>query len=515
MKKIAVLIAFLFPMILFSQSVAINTDGSLPDNNAILDIKSNSKGILIPRLTTLQRTSIAGPSVGLTVYDIDTYNHWVYRGDVNGGWVELMNNLDKHWERTGTNIFNNNPGNIGIGTNSPAVKLAINGLNPSIGMYNNGLAVGSIQADGFDLKIGTHPDNPVGDILFQPKGVDKFTITESGKIGIGTNSPLSLLSINGNNTDAAEILFQKNNSNKSYLKDLNNHLTLGTSADNTAGDLLFRTKDITRMSISSLGQVNITNTNGWPVGFVLSGADPVLEFKNAGIDRGFVKMIGNDLKIGTELINQNGNFVVTTHGSDKFYVDENGKVGIGAAATSIHPLSIAEQGTGRSGISFLADLNNTERGSLSYTNTSGSLRCNTGDLTVSAFGFGLKCYAGGGFSFGGNTKATGYALSVHGKVIAPEFTTLAIGAWPDYVFADDYKLKPLVEVKKFIADNKHLPNIPSAKEIEKNGIQLGDMSKKLMEKVEELTLYVIELSEQNIQLQKQFNELKKIINNNL
>jgi hypothetical protein len=56
-------------------------------------------------------------------------------------------------------------------------------------------------------------------------------------------------------------------------------------------------------------------------------------------------------------------------------------------------------------------------------------------------------------------------------------------------------------VEKFIAANKHLPNIPSAVEVEKNGIEVGDMQKRMMEKIEELTLYVIEL-------EKQVNELK-------
>jgi hypothetical protein len=105
-------------------------------------------------------------------------------------------------------------------------------------------------------------------------------------------------------------------------------------------------------------------------------------------------------------------------------------------------------------------------------------------------------------NFGTGLTPNTYTASFEGKVIATEFTALAINSWPDYVFADEYKLKSLAEVKKFIAENKHLPNIPSAKEIEKNGIQLGDMSNRLMEKVEELTLYIIGLQEQIDELKK-------------
>jgi len=64
--------------------------------------------------------------------------------------------------------------------------------------------------------------------------------------------------------------------------------------------------------------------------------------------------------------------------------------------------------------------------------------------------------------------------------------------WPDYVFASNYELKDLEEVKNFINQNGHLPNIPSAKEVEEEGIMLGEMNAKLLEKIEELTLYTID-----------------------
>ncbi len=86
-------------------------------------------------------------------------------------------------------------------------------------------------------------------------------------------------------------------------------------------------------------------------------------------------------------------------------------------------------------------------------------------------------------------------------------------AWPDYVFEENYKLRPLVEVENFIKLNGHLPNIPNAKTIESEGVNLGEMNKLLMEKVEELTLYLIE---QNKQLQIQntrIESLEKTIEN--
>lgn len=75
--------------------------------------------------------------------------------------------------------------------------------------------------------------------------------------------------------------------------------------------------------------------------------------------------------------------------------------------------------------------------------------------------------------------------------------------WSDYVFEDDYKLLPLEEVEAHIAKNGHLPNVPSAEEVAKEGIDLAKMDAKLLEKIEELTLYVIEQQKQIKKLQEQ------------
>ena len=68
-------------------------------------------------------------------------------------------------------------------------------------------------------------------------------------------------------------------------------------------------------------------------------------------------------------------------------------------------------------------------------------------------------------------------------------------------------MKPLSEVKQFIAENKHLPNIPPASEIEKSGVELGDMSKRLIEKIEELTLYILQQQDQIDELKKQIQKI--------
>lgn len=85
----------------------------------------------------------------------------------------------------------------------------------------------------------------------------------------------------------------------------------------------------------------------------------------------------------------------------------------------------------------------------------------------------------------------------------------ATNGWADYVFKKEYKLRTLEEVEKHITDKGHLPNIPSALEVEKEGINLGEMDAKLLEKIEELTLYSIEQNKQLKSQSEQIKELKK------
>ena len=100
------------------------------------------------------------------------------------------------------------------------------------------------------------------------------------------------------------------------------------------------------------------------------------------------------------------------------------------------------------------------------------------------------------------TPAAGYKLSIDGKAICEELKVQLKGNWPDYVFKNDYQLRSISELKSFIEKNNHLPGIPAAAEIEKNGIELGNMQKRMMEKIEELTLYIIQLEEKINHMQK-------------
>ncbi|HUM45763.1 MAG TPA: hypothetical protein PLD84_02470, partial [Chitinophagales bacterium] len=112
------------------------------------------------------------------------------------------------------------------------------------------------------------------------------------------------------------------------------------------------------------------------------------------------------------------------------------------------------------------------------------------------------CYAGGNVLIGAAEPAAGYLLSVDGKVMCEELKVQLSENWPDYVFDEDYKMHSIAELKSFVKANKHLPGIPDAAEM-KAGISVGDMQTKLMQKVEELSLYIIQLQDQIDALKQQ------------
>ena len=94
-------------------------------------------------------------------------------------------------------------------------------------------------------------------------------------------------------------------------------------------------------------------------------------------------------------------------------------------------------------------------------------------------------------------------LTVAGNIHAQEVkVTVNAGQVPDYIFANNYKLKSLQEVEKYIKENNHLPEIPSAQEMEKNGLMLAEMNLNLLKKIEEMTLYIIEQNK-SIEILKQ------------
>ncbi len=371
MKKFLSAIIVCLPLAAIAQSVAINNDASLPDNTALLDIKSTTKGLLIPRMSTAQRTGIASPALGLTVFDTNTFSYWVHRGLANGGWTEIKPGVESYWTATGTDIYSSNSGNVGIGTPNPASKLTVNDIDPVIALMNNGIATGFLQATGYNLRLQTHPDNPVGNIVLGTKGNDYMYVSPLGKIGFGIADPVGKFQI-------------------------------------ATGD----PASLAQHGYLMLGNVNSINT-------VIDNND-ILARSNGSYTNLYIQRLGGNVVMGDP-----SNF------------------------NSSHKLGVE------------------------------------GNLVVT-----------GGLRVGTTVGPNGYKLAVDGKVICTELMVRIVANWPDYVFKNDYKLPKLDDVESFIKQNNHLPGVPSAASMEKSGLNVGEMQKLQMEKIEELTLYIIDLKKE-------------------
>jgi len=103
--------------------------------------------------------------------------------------------------------------------------------------------------------------------------------------------------------------------------------------------------------------------------------------------------------------------------------------------------------------------------------------------------------------------ATGYALSVQGRIITDEVQVLLNASWPDYVFGENHPRPDVKQWESYINEHKHLPGMPSAAEVEKEGsFPVGETQRLLLEKVEELTLMIIDQQKQIDALQQQVSK---------
>lgn len=176
-------------------------------------------------------------------------------------------------------------------------------------------------------------------------------------------------------------------------------------------------------------------------------------------------------------------------------------------------------GSDNTAIGYRAGYNNIGNGNLFIGREAGALETGSHKLYISGYvNNSNKTIIYGDLSTGqilmGRPNPTGYVfkgtrtLNVQGGIIADSMRIALSNNWADYVFDKEYKLMPLEELKNYVEINKHLPNIPSAEEVKAEGIQVADMNVKLLEKIEELHLYVLQQQEKIKAQQQQIDELK-------
>lgn len=282
------------------------------------------------------------------------------------------------------------------------------------------------------------------------------------------------------------------------------HIGLGTIAPEAALDV-------------HSGNIRVTGSG------LTAGLD-LTPFSPGGNDPGARVQATDDGGFGAHLdflVKPIGNITNTLE--NRMRIESNGNVGIGTAT----PESILQVGSYGGAvdryITVASQGGNTQRSGikLRHFNTSYGYTVES-DERIASEGFHiLEHFANpAGTSvlyiqkFSGNvgigTTTPQSKLAVNGRITCKEVEVSLVG-FPDYVFAKDYRLMPLAEVSQYIAINGHLPNVPSACEVEENGLGLGELNKILLEKVEELTLHLIEKDQEVDALQSEMRQLRGMI----
>lgn len=506
MKKIFLLFGVVLAMSVQSQTNTFPTTGSAgvgtttPAASAIFEIKSTSKGLLIPRMTANQRNAIASPATGLLIYQTNsTPGVYMYNGSA---WAQItagransnLNNLSATTAINSSllpNLENSIDlgsitknwrdlylgGKIGLGTNTPNAQLQFdnNVLNRKIVLYEN--ANNDHEYYGFgvnDFTLRYQVGSTSNSHVFYA-ATDATTSTElmriqgNGNVGLGTSTPQYNLDINGTNTTV-------------NLSGTSASLLLNTSS--------ITTPDFSRDLYISAAKQLVSNPPSAAPGHLLLQVPTSSQF--ASFNAGNVGIGTNNPSIGKLVVQGKvGNTVAVFRGAS------NSKgIALVADFPGVYFNSYWNNGQKAMASGYAGIINFDPGTGLLAIGTSSTVAANAGDAI--ATGTSIACDKNGNVGIG--TVSPFYKLEVCGVIRAKEVRVET--GWCDYVFADDYQLRSLSEVETFIKTNKHLPEVTPGKEIETNGLEVGKVSAQMIKKIEELTLYVIDL-------QKQVNELKK------
>ena len=426
-------------------------------------------------------------------------------------------------------------GKVGIGVTVPAAVLDISDGNWQFRIHND-------DPGGNDWWIGSSADWwSVGRNKFLISRVNSslsssFTIDSLGYIGIGTTFPATRLHVLGGsdanvgtpnsgsiivgNASGAHIaidgneimakgddvsfgtLFLQNNGGNTHI---NGEIGLGMPPDagnrlSIDGDVLLNNDGVINAEGDLTLKIDADNNGSEFFALQNGNGDPILNASESGVvsvtnPGGSLWLTSNYGLLSINSINTAGTF--STQSSSI-----NPAVTVASGSDIVPDIRLDGHGHLTMGGDFRIYLDDNNNGSnkLELYNS-----IHSEIFSVSESGRVI------GTSLGLGTSAipSGYLLAVNGKAICEELKVQLDSAWPDYVFEDDYEFTPLEDLEDTIQSLGHLPGVPSADKIEKDGLEVGEMQRVMMEKIEELTLYVIELQKVNEGLQTQINDLRK------
>lgn len=502
----------------FSQ-VSINTSGNPPDADAMLDVEATDKGVLIPRITFANRPPAS--KSGMLIYQTDGNAGFYYANGLN--WIKVGDASQDFWQSNGIGTDIGYTGNVYIGSsgeseghilrvqNYSSGKAAIYGTEQSgsfiysegmIGVLNwTGALTNPLELPMNLANIGVLGKKPANGL----NGAAIYGWNDQGNTGLnyagvfiadgpGTNTNIGVYakadsgSVNYGVDGRAEgtgtnygVRGWTDNGNFNYAGVFKGRVTIdGHSGSDNASD-----------STSTLVSIDVNHTNATNSYGVFINAAPQPGYGyGLRADAGYLALYGRAIA---------GGYSGTAWG---VYGYSFGDVGAGNRY-GVYGYGYSPGGNGSTyGIYGYAygNSNSPAYGVYGYA---------LGGSTNWAGYFSGDVYVSSDMRIATTTQAAGYELSVNGQIACEEVLVEDSGSWPDFVFLDDYNLMSLEDLEQNIKTNGHLPGIPSASEVEENGIMLGDMQKKVLQKVEELTLYTIEQQKMIKELQQKVEDLEK------
>jgi phage gp36-like protein len=416
-------------------------------------------------------------------------------GGVVGQWTTTTNPAGIYY----------NSGNVGIGALTPGEKLEVkngsiyaHGATPGMGRIVMQLD-GANQFEWYPTTVGLELYNRTAQML-------PIVFANSGNVGIGASTPSEKLEVkngsiyaHGATPGMGRIVMQLDGANQFEWY------------PTAAGlELYNRTAKMLPIVFSNNGNVGI--------GISTPGAK--LDVSGNINATGSISATSNISAAGNAIFNGNVGIGVPTPG-EKLEV-KNGS--IYAHGTTAGMGRIVMQLDGANQFEWYP----TAAGLELYNRTAQMLPIvfsNNGNVGIGAATPGEKLEVAGNIKATGNISAAGnasftgnvgigttnpgsYKLAVEGKIGARE-VVVTTAAWADHVFKPGYKRMSLSEIDEFIKTNRHLPGIPTEKEVRENGVPVGAMQAKLLEKVEELTLEMIAMKKENDQLRNRVSQMEK------
>lgn len=536
MKRKYYILTILMAIKLFSYAqIGINATNTAPNGSAMLDVSSTSKGLLIPRMTTAQKNAIPNKTEGLSVYDTDLkqFSYWTINGAI-GNWNNFgagSSGGSTNWSLNGNDLSNTNTGNVFIG---PGINIANARLYVKKGdAGSTALFEGSSLTSAFNY--GENEDTYI-----RGGKTNSHVIINDGTLGNVGIGPIVHPTLGTNEPRLAKLMVADGpfRTGRTSAMFGSNYRGIALMFDNPAigFNSFFNGASYLSSSIQSGHGRNIEMYPDGSLAFQYFGEAPSGLYGFQPQTNQIAIQANGNVRIGEEgnqnarlhitkgdalntgngtLAIQGSTFVSAYHygatedtyirggkaGSNVVINDAtNGKVGIGRYPIT-HKLEVAGDfklegtdffmgpvaGRGNGGRALVLDNNNML--SINYANDFSG-----GTFINSNVGIGTL-------------PNLNYKLSVNGTIRSKEL--IVESGWADYVFDEKYKLRSISDLEEFVIKNKHLPNIPKATDIENNGLKVAETNKFMMEKIEEMALYIIQLNKKIENLDAEIRKSKK------